>query len=62
MFCLTLYRSDEYPKAAAVLFFVGALVYAIGPMVSVFVSVAGIFTLSIGCLLLGLQLFRVQRA
>ena len=62
MFCLALYRSDEYPKAAAILFFVGALVYAIGPMISIFVSVAGIFTLSIGCLLLGLQLFRGQHA
>ncbi len=29
LFCLTLYRSDEYPKAAAILFFVGALVYQV---------------------------------
>ncbi|MBI3599889.1 MAG: hypothetical protein HY097_04510 [Nitrospinae bacterium] len=59
LFCLTLYRSDEYPKRGAILIFVGALVYAIGPMVSVFVSVAGIFILSIGCLLIGVRLFRV---
>lgn len=58
LFCYTLYRSEEYPKAAAILIFVGALVYALGPMISVFVSVAGIFTLSIGCLLMGLRLFR----
>ncbi len=62
LFCHTLYRSSEYPKAAAVLIFVGALVYAIGPMFSIFISVAGIFTLAVGCLLLGLRLFRVQRA
>jgi hypothetical protein len=45
-----------------VLIFVGALVYAIGPAISLFVSVAGIVTLSIGCLLVGLRLFRTQPA
>jgi hypothetical protein len=55
---IVLYRSDEYPKAAAILIFVGALVYAIGPMFSLLLSVAGIFILSIGCLLTGLRLFR----
>jgi hypothetical protein len=60
LFCFTLYRSDEYPKAGTVLIFGGALVYAIGPMISIFVSVAGIFTLAFGCLLIGLRLFRVQ--
>jgi hypothetical protein len=59
LFCYTLYRSSEYPKAAAVLIFVGALVYAFGPMISIFVSVAGIFALAVGCLLIGLRLFRV---
>jgi hypothetical protein len=59
LFCYTLYRSSEYPKSAAVLIFVGAVVYALGPMISIFVSVAGIFTLAIGCLLIGLRLFRV---
>ena len=62
LFCLSLYRSDEFPKMAAILIFVGALVYAIGPLISVLVSVVGIATLSIGCLLLGLRLFRVQPA
>jgi hypothetical protein len=62
LFCYTLFRSDEYPKASAVLIFVGALVYAIGPAISLFVSVAGIVTLSIGCLLVGLRLFRTQPA
>jgi hypothetical protein len=31
-------------------------------MLSVFVAVAGIFTLSVGCLLLGARLFRAQKA
>ena len=59
LFCYTLYRSSEYPKPAAVLIFVGALVYALGPMISIFVSVTGIFTLAVGCLLIGLRLFGV---
>ena len=58
LFCYTLYRSSEYPKLAALMIFVGAMVYAIGPMFSIFIAVAGIFTLSIGCLLIGLRLFR----
>lgn len=62
LFCYTLYRSNEYPKAGALLLFAGALVYALGPMISVFVSVAGIFTLSIGCLLIGLRLYKVPAA
>lgn len=62
LFCYTLYRSSAYPKSAAGLIFVGALVYGIGPMFSIYISVAGIFTLSIGCLLIGLKLFRVEQA
>jgi hypothetical protein len=46
----------------SIFLFVGALVYALGPMISVFVSVAGIFTLSIGCLFIGLRLFKVRGA
>jgi hypothetical protein len=61
LFCLALYRSEEYPKAAPVLIFAGALVYAIGPAASIFVSIAGIFTLAVGCLLLGTRLLMVQR-
>ncbi|WP_455220739.1 hypothetical protein [Kaarinaea lacus] len=58
LFCFTLYRSNEYPKAAPVLIFIGALVYAVGQMFSVFASIGGIFTLSLGCLLLGIRLIR----
>jgi hypothetical protein len=62
LFCYTLYRSGEYPKSAAALIFAGALVYALGPMISIFVSVAGIFTLAVGCLLIGIRLFQVKQA
>jgi hypothetical protein len=60
-FCLALYRSDTYPKPAAILIFIGALVYAVGPLISVFVSIGGIFALSVGCLLLGTSLLKAQR-
>ena len=62
LFCLALIRSDEFPKAGAVLVFAGALVYGLGPMFSVFVAIAGIIALSIGCLLLGMRLIQGQRA
>lgn len=62
LFCRTLYRSGEYPKSAPILIFAGALVYAVGPVISTFVSIAGIFTLSAGCLLLGIRLLKVQTA
>ncbi len=58
LFCLAIYRSTIYPKPAAVLIFVGAVVYALGPMISVYVSIAGIFTFAVGCMLLGVRLFR----
>ena len=58
LFCFALYRSDAYPKAAAVLIFAGALVYALGPMISLYFALVGIFTLAIGCFMLGLKLYR----
>lgn len=58
LFCLALVRSREFPKIAAVLIFAGAFVYALGPLLSIIVAIAGIFTHSIGCLILGLKLAR----
>lgn len=62
LFCLALHRSRAFPKAAAPLIFAGALVYAVGPLISIFVSVAGIFMLAAGCLLAGVHLFRTPQA
>jgi len=58
LFCLALYRSREYPKAAALLIFGGALTYALGPLLSIAAAITGIATLSVGCLLLGMTLIR----
>lgn len=56
LFCLAIYRSRAFPKLASVLVFAGALVYAIGPLFSIFISVAGILTFAVGCLLIALPL------
>jgi len=57
LFCLTLYRSKEYPKAAPILVFAGALSYALGPMTSVYVALSGIFAFAAGCFILGACVF-----
>jgi hypothetical protein len=62
LFCYTLFRSREYPKAAAVLVFVGAITYGVGPAISVYVGIAGIFMFAVGCLLLGQRLARPAAA
>jgi hypothetical protein len=61
LFCLTLVRSKEFPKAAGILVFVGALVYGLGPVLSMMVAIGGIVVFALGCLLLGLELIRNQR-
>jgi len=62
LFCFTLFRSREYPRAAAVLVFVGAITYGVGPAISVYVGIAGIFMFAVGCLLLGQRLARPARS
>jgi hypothetical protein len=61
LFCLTLVRSKEFSKAAGILVFVGALVYGLGPVLSMMVAIGGIVVFALGCLLLGLELIRNQR-
>jgi hypothetical protein len=62
LFCFAMYRSGEYHKAPPVLIFTGALVYALGPMFSKFVALAGIFTFAMGCFILGACLIKGHRA
>jgi hypothetical protein len=61
LFCFALVRSKEFPRSAGILIFVGALVYALGPVLSMMVAIGGIMVLSLGCLLLGLELIRDRR-
>ena len=57
-----MYRSNQFPKPAIGLIVAGALVYAVGPTVSVFLAVAGVIMFSIGCLLIGGRLWRAPVA
>jgi hypothetical protein len=56
LFCITLVRSKSFPRSAGILIFIGALLYGLGPMLSVAVAMGGIIVLSIGCLQVGLRL------
>jgi hypothetical protein len=56
MLCFALFRSNRYPKAAALCILGGALSYAVGAWISVVLATAGLFSLSGGCLLVGKRL------
>jgi hypothetical protein len=59
LFCLALVRTDKFPKIAGSLFFAGAFIYGLGPVLANYlVAIAGIFILSVGSLVLGLVLIR----
>lgn len=58
LFGIVLYRSGEFPRKAPALVAIGVVVYAVGPMVSVWVPVAGVLMLATGCVLIGVRLWR----
>jgi hypothetical protein len=61
LFCITLIRSREFPKSAGILILCGAVIYAVGPILNVYLAIAGVLILSIGCFILGYtMLFHVK--
>ena len=58
LFCSAVLRVRDFPRAAGGLVLVGALVYGVGPFLSVYVSVAGIFVFAVGCAGLASDLWR----
>jgi hypothetical protein len=58
LFGLAVYRSKAFPRSALVLIMIGAVAYAIGPMISIILAVAGVIALSVGCILIGARLWR----
>lgn len=58
LFCIALVRSRSFPKLAGILIFIGAFLYGLGPILSVLLAIAGIFILSLGCSILGLNLMK----
>ena len=57
MFGAALYRSGAFPKSAVAMIGGGALIYVAGFFVSVFIAVAGVIMLAIGCVLVGVRLW-----
>jgi len=58
LFCIALIRSKYFSKHTGILILVGAFMYGLGPLLSVAIAIAGIFILSVGCSILGLQLIK----
>lgn len=56
LFCIALIRSREFPKSAGILILCGAIVYAVGPMVNIYLAILGVLILSIGCFILGYKM------
>ena len=56
LFCIALIRSKEFPCIGGILILVGAIIYGIGPMLTVLIAISGIIIFSIGCLMIGLRL------
>lgn len=61
LFCIMLIRSKEFPKSAGILIFIGALLYGLGPVLTVFMAIGGIIVLSVGCLQVGLKLINQNK-
>jgi hypothetical protein len=52
-FSRTLIQSKTFPASSGILLLCGALIYAVGPMIHIFVAIAGVLILSAGCFILG---------
>jgi hypothetical protein len=58
LFCLAIVLSRSLPWVAGLLVFAGAVMYGVGPMVSITLARAGIVVLAAGCLVLAGALLR----
>jgi hypothetical protein len=57
LFCIALMKS-RFPKSAGILILGGAVIYGLGPIVHIYIALAGIFIFSAGCFVLGGNMFR----
>ncbi len=61
LLCIMLIRSREFPKSAGILILCGAIIYAVGPVINIYLAIAGVVILSIGCFIVGYKmLFNVM--
>jgi hypothetical protein len=56
LFCITLIKSREFPRSAGVLILCGAVIYAVGPMINIYLAIAGVLILSMGCFIVGYKM------
>jgi len=59
-FGVAVYRSNRFPKIAVLLLVAGAAVYAVGPMFSIALAIAGVVLFAAGGILIGMRLWRVD--
>lgn len=56
LFSKALIQSKEFPKIAGILIASGAVVYAVGPAINIYLAILGVVVLSAGCFILGRRL------
>ncbi len=62
LFGLAVLRSKQFPMPAIALLIAGAVLYAVGPRLSVFIAISGVMLFAIGGLLIGARLWRATEA
>jgi len=60
LFCIALINSKEFSKYGGILILTGALLYGLGPMLSVIVAIGGIAIFSAGCFIIGLKMLSAK--
>jgi hypothetical protein len=61
LFCITLIRSREFPKSVGILILCGAVIYTVGPIINIYLAIAGVLTLSLGCFVLGYKMILPEK-
>ena len=62
LFSRSLIKSSEFPKISGFLILFGAVIYAIGPMINIYLAIAGVLALSAGCFIMGFKMFSIFRS
>jgi hypothetical protein len=60
-FTIGLIRTREFPKIAGILILIGALIYAVGPLINIYLAIGGVFILACGCMVLGKKLLAIAQ-
>lgn len=58
LFGFAIFRSRQFPRPAVLLIVLGAVVYAVGPRISVFFAIGGVIMFALGGALIGARLWR----